>query len=200
MKIEHYINEINKPKEKKQQLLSLRDIDSFKEIPEDKKELVKSVTPHLLRETFVNGLELYNDYRTPAQEYGYFQTRDVDGVRGLKSILYRWEGKYSFDPYEVLSEEDFSNQYNNIEKVGSQDYARLTLSRKIYDEYENYSIFYTLDGNVFISDGTAFFIKVTKMDELGTKLAYAIKYNNTNNKKRNEDIRKNLVKNYRHIR
>ena len=176
MKIDYFINEMNKPKKVKPVLQSLRDIDSYN-LPKEKVELIKSVRDYIEDETFINGLDIYNDYKQPSFEFSHFQVYDLDGVRALAPILITWEGGSSYAGV-ILDKDKFLEKYNSLDLVGSQDYTRITLVQQFYDYETEHHIYYTYDGNVFISHSTEFYINSTNINELGEKLARSLKHHN----------------------
>ena len=97
------------------------------------------------------------------------------------------------------------NKNNGIkaqyEKVGSQDFTKITIDRKINSEESGkINIVYTGDGKVFLDDDAAVAIAWKSEDELGKQLAMVCKYRDQSIRKDNEHYQKIMVKNYRHCK
>lgn len=201
MDIKHYMDELDKHPSTRNNYLM--EVDYYDKISEDKKELLKSVFPYLSKDSFLNLLHIYNDYKYPIKDTGYIQCISENHInRFLVPIRVSFFDDLDYNkPTEVLPEEAFDKKYNQYEKVGSQDFTKITIDRKINSEESGkISIVYTGDGKVFLDDDAAVAIAWKSEDELGIQLALVCKYRDQSIKRDNEHYQKIMVKNYRHCK
>ena len=201
MKVDDYINKMNKTNNHPKSYYGYRDLDSYKNITVSKNELIKSVQPYLIDEEYIDILHLYNDFKYPIFDTGYVQTLDDDMVRYLEPIRLSWEGRNDYSPSIVISEDEFINQYDQIFKYGSQEYAFISLRAYKYDEELGYhKIFYTKDNHVFIDSNAATAIAYWSEDDIGERLASICKYHADYARRKNEEYTRRMTKNYRMVR
>ena len=173
MRLEDYINGVKNPPKKPEPevVFSALDLDSYNTISEAKKSLIKEVFDHLDSESFKSATYRYEH---ESSEYGYYQSRSNNGLRGLVRILLCYtHGSYD-ERLERIPQEKFDREYGRCVKAGSQEYTSIQLLRH-HDPEEGtsyYSDFYfTNDGRVFIGTGTAEFVASLSEEQLGYMLA-----------------------------
>lgn len=172
MNLDNYINNLkNKPKNEHSKIyFSQFDIDSFDNISDEKKELIRQLYHYLDEDLF---RDIFDRYYNDLKEYAYYQSCTDEGVRGLVGVS-TCELVGSYDMPVRVSQERFDKQYNKGLKVGSQKYTTVSYMTH-YDSNDGFhsyiTIFYFSDGNVFISYNTAYELEKMSVDELGNALA-----------------------------
>ncbi len=176
-----------------------RDIDSYSDIDDEKKALIRDMIPYLGEDSYINLLHIYNDFSTPVYSIGYVQCEDENGVRYLDSIRVSWEEEYGYgSPTCVLPVAEFNHKYQGLNKIGSQDYTSIKLQRKKYSsESGDIEIFYTRDGNIFVNGDAACALAYKSIDELGEQLAWIVKYREESVKQKNDFYNRIMRKNTR---
>lgn len=172
MELNDYIRRAkNPPKRELPVTFSAIELDNYKEIPYEKKKLLRAVSSHLSYDSFG---DVYSEYRNKKGQYSYYQSQSEDGVRGVVRVtICTLEGSY--DIPKPISKEKLDYEYNRCVKVGSQRYIHFDIVTYDSPEEECFDrhlhLFYTEDGGVFISSGGAEEIQRLTVDQLGNILA-----------------------------
>ena len=174
MRLEDFIQEIKnsqKVKEPEIRFIAL-DINSYPNISKNKKELLKSVYNYFDDEKFMDAIYRYEH---DDAEYAYYQSCSNDGTRGLIRVKI-CDLKGSYDIPCHIDKNKFYHEYNRGVKTGAQKYTFINILTH-YDrndpEFSSYiTIYYTIDGKIFVSPGAAKEIEKKSELELGKILAY----------------------------
>lgn len=178
-----------------------KEISYYDFIPEEKKQLLRSVGRYLNRDAFTEILESYNDYEEPLQEFGYVQFLAENGVRTLKGIqLYHCDPESMENDYYVMPPEKVSREYHQFSQYGSQRFYTIKMRREVCEDFETTIVTYDSDGNVFVSDFSAYAIGRQTIDELGRALASCIQNAVPNQNRSIYSQKQKMKKNFRNCR
>ena len=97
--------------------LNLVEVGYFSEIDYDKKELLKSVSSFISKNTYDNIFDLYNNYKIPPYEYSYVQCI-ARNKRTKLLIPITLTEDMDEDKIKVVSEEDFRKDWISHSQYG----------------------------------------------------------------------------------
>ena len=172
MNLSDYIYTVkNSPKKPEQgPVLCYYELDSFKNISEEKQKLIKQLFSHLNRTLFKSALERYD---LGSSEYTYYQTYNEQGVRSLARVKScDFIGNYCYA--NPVSAKDFYKEYSKGKKVGTQRYTSIKIQtyHDVDGEGDLYmEIYYMDDGSVFINSYAASMIEGMTVSQVGGCLA-----------------------------
>lgn len=186
MDIKEYIDSLDDYKQIISKNYDIRNLKSYNNITDEKKELIISVFPYLLDESFLDIKQIYGEKNNPLDRFGFVQTYSPNGKNVLLPIRLSWNEE-DMRPSSYIKEEALDRKIKRIRKFGSQRYTYITITKqKNTDELDYAKIYYTDDGNVFISGETAHIIQYKDINDLGFELAMNCKYRRKYIKERNE--------------
>ena len=178
--IDKYLYELDHPKEPcdRDYYLSPREISCFSNISQDKVELIKSVGKKLPGEWFKSILDLYNNYDPLIENWAYVQCRYKDGSSILYSVaLTTTKPTMSIYDNDVITRNiaDVSRDYNAHTRIGDQHFTSFEFVKTQHDETDYYHLVYSSDGHVFLNKFDADGIASLDLDDLGHRMAVALK-------------------------
>lgn len=151
-------------------VLCYYELNSFKNVSEEKQNLIKQLFPHLNDRLFQSALERYDH---GSSEYTYYQTYSENGIKALARVKScDFVGNYCYA--NPVSARDFYKEYSKGKKVGSQRYTSIKIQtyHDVDGEGDLYmEIYYMDDGSVFINDYAAGVIEKMSVSQVGGSLA-----------------------------
>lgn len=189
MDIKRFLNddEMNEP------ILNLVEIGYFNEIDYDKKELLKSVSSFISKNTYENIFDLYNNYKMPPYDYSYVQCIAKNKSTKLLVPVQLTED-LDEDNIRVVSEEDFRKEISKYTLVGSQNYSSINL-KSAHSEIGYKNIFFTDDDNAFIHPDLRYYMEKVNIYTLANELIKAVKEEEKASKRRRKTYSLLLKKN-----
>lgn len=152
--------------------LNLVEVGYFSEIDYDKKELLKSVSSFISKNTYDNIFDLYNNYKIPPYEYSYVQCI-ARNKRTKLLIPITLTEDMDEDNIKVVSEEDFRKEISKYTLVGSQNYSSIHL-KGAHSEIGYKNIFFTDDDNAFIHPDLRYYLEKVNVYTLANDLMRAV--------------------------
>lgn len=175
-----------------QPIENLVEVNYFDEIDYDKKELLKSVSSFISKNTYDNIFELYNNFKIPPYDYSYVQclakngrTRLLVPVSLIKDIN---------EDIKVVKDEDFRKEVSKYTLVGSQNYSSINL-KSAHSEIGYKNIFFTDDNNAFIPPDLRYYLEKVNIYTLANELIKACKKEEKESKRRKKGYTLLLKKN-----
>ena len=173
--------------------LNLVEVGYFSEIDYDKKELLKSVSSFISKNTYDNIFDLYNNYKIPPYEYSYVQCI-ARNKRTKLLIPITLTEDMDEDNIKVVSEEDFRKEISKYTLVGSQNYSSIHL-KGAHSEIGYKNIFFTNDDNAFIHPDLRYYLEKVNVYTLANDLIRAVHKEEKDAKRRKKEYSLLLKKN-----
>lgn len=173
--------------------LNLVEVGYFSEIDYDKKELLKSVSSFISKNTYDNIFDLYNNYKIPPYEYSYVQCIARNKRTKLLIPITLTEDTDE-DNIKVVSEEDFRKEISKYILVGSQNYSSIHL-KGAHSEIGYKNIFFTDDDNAFIHPDLRYYLEKVNVYTLANDLIRAVHKEEKDAKRRKKGYSLLLKKN-----
>lgn len=175
-----------------QPIKNLVEVNYFDEIDYDKKELLKSVSSFISKNTYDNIFELYNNFKIPPYDYSYVQCLAKNGrTRLLVPVSLT---KDINDDIKVVKDEDFRKEVSKYTLVGSQNYSSINL-KSAHSEIGYKNIFFTDDNNAFIPPDLRYYLEKVNIYTLANELIKACKKEEKESKRRKKGYTLLLKKN-----
>lgn len=153
------------------------DIDSYRIISYDKKELIKSMFKYIKCFPYNPELAWHVKQRNALSQC------EINGQRCLVRFnIISFEADddsyFSHDKDEFISKQEFNNRVNKYNRVGSQRTATVSIGLPYRGINFNVSIYYTEDGHVYLCDSVAEAISQADVYKIGEKLAQSAQKQN----------------------